>query len=231
MTYLPGVRLPPDIERGVTGGPRFSTSVLELDSGYEQRNANWADSKGLWNAGYGLMSKFTDDTLSQADLDAVLSFFYVVRGRAFSFRYKDWSDYEIAAENGITAGIDPQFLAYGDGATTAFQVFKRYTFGGFTHDRIITKLVSGSVSLFLEGVPLTEGADFTVAEDTGIVTLAVAPASTGGSGPGGEKVLTIRAQFDVHARLDIDDLTLNMEIFAAGSAPNIPLVELLDTGL
>ena len=66
---------------------------------------------------------------------------------------------------------------------------------------------------------------------TGILTLNVAPASTGGSGPGDEQVLTGRWEFDSHVRLDTDNLQINMEMFAAGSWPNVPIVELLGTGL
>lgn len=230
MTYLTGVRLPVDIERGVTGGPRFSTAVMELDSGHEQRNVNWADSKGHWDASYGLMSKFRAGLLTETDLNRVLNFFYIVRGRAFSFRFKDFSDYEIGIEAGSTTGVDPQFLAFGDGATTAFQVFKRYTHGLFIFDRPITKLVENTVRVYVEGVELA-AVDFSVSIDTGIVTLDTAPAVTGGSGPDGEETVTIRAEFDVHARLDIDDLVLSMELFNAGAAPNIPLMELLSTGV
>ena len=226
MAFLTGIRLPPDIERGVTGGPRFNTTVLPLDSGYEQRNVNWSQVRGEWDAGYGLMYKFNDGDLTKADLNVVLSIFYICQGKANSFRFKDWADFEIGYEDGSEVGVSAQFLAYGDGTTKAFSAFKRYTIGNFAYDRTITKLVNGTVKVYLEGVLLTEGVDYTVNYDTGVITFTVAPAATGGSGPLGEEVVTFRAEFDVHVRLDTDDLKLSMEIFNAGSWPNIPLVEL-----
>ena len=231
MTFLPLVRLPEDIERGALGGPRFNTTVLELDSGREKRNQNWQDTRGEWDVGYGLLEKFqADPTSIKLDVDDLLEFFYTVRGMAFSWRFKDWSDFEVGRENG--SDIAAQFLALGDDSTVIFQLFKRYAFGGSTpHDRIITKIVPGSVELFLEGVLQADPADYSFDEDTGLLTMVVAPLSTGGSGPGSEEVVTIRFDYDVHARLDTDDLKINMEMFNAGSWPQAPIVELLGTGL
>jgi uncharacterized protein (TIGR02217 family) len=226
MTFLSGIRLPPDVERGVVGGPRFSTTVLELDSGHEQRNINWSDSKGRWDAAYGLLRKFEEEVLTETDLGKVLNFFYVVRGRAFSFRFKDWSDYEIGPSH-----EDPQFLALGDGALTTVQVFKRYQFGPWFFDRPITKVVDGTVTLLRDNVAMTETTDWTMDYDRGVLTLVDPLLDTGGTGPMDEEVLGMRGEFDVHARLDVDDLNLSMEIFNAGSVPNIPLVELLGHGV
>ena len=224
MTFLTGVRLPPDIERGVTGGPRFNTTVIELDSGYEQRNVNWSQVRGEWDAGYGLMYKFNESGLTTADLNTVMSIFYVCQGRANSFRFKDWSDFEIGYEDGTP--VDPQFLAFGDDVTLAFSAFKRYVIETFAYDRTVTKLVNGTLQVFLDGAIQTETTHYTVNYDTGIISFVTAPASTGGTGPSGEEVVTFRSEFDVHVRLNTDDLKLNMEIFNAGSWPAIPLVEL-----
>ena len=111
-------------------------------------------------------------------------------------------------------------------------LFKRYTFAtAAPHDRLLTKIVTASYRFYLEGVLQVETTDFTIDIDTGLLTMVVAPASTGGSGPSSEEILTGRWEFDAHARLDIDDLKINMEMFNAGSWPNIPIVELLGTGL
>ena len=36
------VRFPTRVSYGAIGGPRFSTTVQILNSGFEQRNINWA---------------------------------------------------------------------------------------------------------------------------------------------------------------------------------------------
>lgn len=234
MAYLVGVRLNENVERGALGGPRFNTSVLELDSGYEKRNQNWSVPRAEFDIGFGLLLKFqADPTDTQLDIDELINFFYVVRGKANSFRMKDWSDFEIGYENGSTSGISRQFLGLGDDTITDFQIFKRYTFGGNTFDRTgLTKMVDNSkVVLTLDGVLQANPADYTIDADRGLFKMVTAPASTGGTGPGGEELLEFRCEFDLHGRLDTDDLKVTMEMFNAGAWPNIPWVELRGNGI
>lgn len=234
VSYLTNVRLNENIERGALGGGRFNTSVLELDSGFETRNINWSIPRAEFDIGFGLLIKFqADPSDTQLDLDELISFFYVVNGKAFSWRFKDWSDFEIGIENGRTAGISRQFLGLGDDATTDFQIFKRYAFGGKTFDRRgLTKLVDNAkVELTLDGVLQTNPGDYTLDADRGLFKMVSAPLSTGGTGPGGEELLEFRCEFDLHMRLDTDDLKINLEMFNAGSWPNIPIMELRGNGI
>jgi len=232
-SFLAGVRLDENVERGALGGARFNTSVLELDSGFEKRNINWSVPRAEYDIGYGLLLKFQVDPSSLAlDLDDLIHFFYIVQGRAFSFRMKDWSDYEIGYENGSSAGVSRQILGLGDDVTTDFPIFKRYNFGGVNFDRPLTKLVDNNkIELTKDGVLQTNPADYTIDADRGLFKMVTAPASTGGTGPGGVELLEFRCEFDVHVRLDTDDLKINMEIFNAGSWPNIPVVELRGNGI
>lgn len=230
-SFLTGIRLNENVERGALGGARFNTAVLELDSGFEKRNINWSVPRGEWDVGFGLLLKFQADPASMfLDLDELINFFYIVRGKAFSWRFKDWSDFEIGYENGTE--LDPQLLALGDDATTQFQIFKRYAFGPQTFDRVLTKIAEdSSLQVFLDGALQVLTTDYTVDEDRGLINFVTAPASTGGTGPGGEELVTFRTNFDNHVRLDTDDLKVNMEIFNAGSWPNVPIVELRGNGI
>ncbi len=54
------VRMPIDVERGAVGGPGFKTRVLPLESGFEQRNIDWSDTRGEWDLSYGLMNTAED---------------------------------------------------------------------------------------------------------------------------------------------------------------------------
>jgi uncharacterized protein (TIGR02217 family) len=78
-------RLPEYIEAGSKGGPEFNTTVIMMTSGREQRNKRWALPRATWDIMYGIRD--------QEDYQLVLSFFYARSGRAFGFRFKDWSDY------------------------------------------------------------------------------------------------------------------------------------------
>jgi len=237
VAYLVGVRLNENIERGALGGGRFNTSVLELDSGFEKRNKNWSVPLSEFDIGFGLLLKHqVDPSDIQLDVDELINFFYIVNGMGDSWRFKDWSDFEIGYQNGSTAGISRQFLGLGDDSTTDFQFFKRYFFGGKTFDRLgLTKLVDDpTIELAKDGVILTQGGggtQYTIDADRGLFKLNTAPLSTGGTGPGGEELLEFRCNFDLHVRLGTDDLKINLEMFNAGSWPNIPVTELRGNGI
>lgn len=233
MALLIGVQLPEDIERGALGGPRFNTTVLSLDSGFEKRNINWLDTRAEFDIGYGLLRKFQDDPASvDLDLDTLINLFYVANGKAHSFRFKDFADFEIGMENGVDL-TSPQLIGLGDDVTTQFQVFKRYAFAGgaTTHDRFLTKLVASTVRVYLDGVLQTLTTHYTVDADRGNINMVTAPASTGGTGPSSEELLAIRTEYHNHVRFDTDALDVNMEIFTAGSWPSFPVIELRENGV
>lgn len=206
------VRLPDDVERGATGGPGFKTRILELESGFEQRNIDWSQSRGRWDISYGLMQM--EDDILETHVHAVRDFFFARQGRAFGFRFKDWSDFEIGDYTNPTA--DNQAIGIGDDATTIFQIFKRYTSGSINYDRLIKKLVSGTVVVLLDNV--VQGAGFTINLNTGEITFSVAP--TAG------QIVQVALEYDVPVRFDDDNLKISVETFMSGGIPPIPLIEL-----
>ncbi len=157
MTSFHNVRLPVDVEQGSTGGPGFDTTVLKLSSGFEKRNINWERELGEWDISYGVRTK--------ADLDAVKAFFYARRARAYGFRFKDWSDFQIGAVG------SPHTIFTLGGITTVIQVYKTYSDAGGSFARKITRLVSGTLSVYVGGVLKTETTHYTVNYDTGVITL------------------------------------------------------------
>lgn len=191
------VRLPDDVERGAQGGPQFSTTVLPLSNGFERRNVNWTIARSSWDIGYGVQSLDT--------LDLVRDFFYARQGRARGFRFKDWSDFSGTTEN----------IGTGTGSQTQYTLRKQYTSGLVTYNRPINKPVANTVSVFFNDVETTA---FTLDTTTGIITFSPAP----GSGV----AITATYEFDVPVRFDTDQLSINMNIFDAGSIPQIPVVEL-----
>ncbi len=203
-------RLPDDVEKGASGGPGFKTSVTVRSSGKEQRNSEWSTTRGEWDIGYGILTK--------EDFAVVLAVFYAQRGRLDGFRFKDWSDFELA----------DQQIALGDDTTTVFQIFKRYTFGAVNFDRDLTRIITGTIVVRLDGVLQTDPGDYTIDLDTGLITMVVAPASTGGTGPSSEEVLSVECDFEVPVRFDTDTFGITLEVFNAGAIPNLPIVELKD---
>lgn len=192
------VRFPEDISYGAVGGPKFKTTIFEADSGYEQRNIDWSQMRAEYVVGQNINT--------QPELDALFAFFYARRGRAHGFRFKDFTDFEISG---------PQSIGTGDGATTVFQVFKRYSSGGENYDRTIKKLVSGTVSVYKDAVLQASG--FTVDLNAGTVTFSVAPAMG--------VVIGVEAEFDVPVRFDVDHMQVSIESFAERDWSGIRLVE------
>jgi len=191
-------QFPPDISYGATGGPRFSTDVAEVFSGWEQRNINWSEARGEWNVSHGVKT--------QVQLDALIAFFRARRGKAIGFRFKDWSDY--SASN--------QVIGTGNAVKTVFQLVKSYTSGAVTVDRPIKKPVSGTVQVYKDGVLQVSGVS--VNTTTGEVTFTSAPANG--------VVITANFQFDVPVRFDTDKLDMTLDSYGIGSWNTVPLVEI-----
>ncbi len=206
MTGFHEIRLPQDISFGASGGPQFLTTIVEMASGHEQRNREWAEARNIYDIGLGLR---TED-----DLAEVLSFFRARAGRANGFRYKDWLDFKSSTPDQTISDTDQQ-LALGDGATVAFQLIKTYASGVESHVRNITKPVTGTVVIALDTVMQATG--WQVDLTTGIVTFDVAPA-TG-------VVITAGFEFDVPVRFSEDFLAITLENFKAGHIPSISLIE------
>lgn len=190
-------QFPASVSEGSKGGPGFNTTVFTSQSGEEQRNQNWAQSHAEYDVSYGIRSK--------ADLDLVLAFFYVMRGRITGFRFKDWGDYILTDEE----------IGLGTGGSVAYQVTKTYSVGSNDYVRNIKKLVAATVVVKWNGVTKTETTHYVVNYNTGVITMTV-PAA---------QVITVSCQFDVPVRFDVDKLPISWEAFQIESADGIALVE------
>lgn len=96
-TAFDDVRLPEDIEAGSLIGPSFQTTIVQLSSGAEQRNADWQQEKIQADISYGIMAK-DDPTDVSNSFAAVMRFYRARMGRHRSFRFRDHSDYEVFDE-------------------------------------------------------------------------------------------------------------------------------------
>lgn len=198
-----------------------NTFVWTADSGYEKRNIKWSISKGRGNVGFAAMQKY-DAGDGRPAVDLAIAHFHARQGRAHTFPFKDWSDFDIGDQD------DPQTtrqsIGTGDadstGGTTNFQIFKRYTSGGQNFDRTIYLLIPNTLFVYLDGVLQTEGVDYTADDTTGVVIFTSAPAS------GVDVAVTI--QFYNHVRYDIDEFEVMMDTDKIGRVPNLPIIEVFE---
>jgi uncharacterized protein (TIGR02217 family) len=206
------VQFPPSVSQGAVGGPRFSTTVLQLTSGYEQRNRNWGRSRGEWDVSHGLKT--------QSDIEALIDFFVARNGKAFPFRFKDWGDYRVPRWRSTPGDLFalPVFFTT-DGSTSTFQLTKVYSDSAGSYTRLIQKPVSGTLQLLNNGVNIFSPTDWTCDYTTGIVTLSGAIAGTTGHTIAG------CCEFDVPARFDTDDMKISTITTDNYSWQSIPVVE------
>lgn len=200
------VQFPTTISYGAVGGPGFQTTVLTLSSGYEKRNQDWSLARAEYDVTHALKH--------QSDLDVLIAFFYARRGRAYGFRFKDWSDFNVPDSGG-----SPQLFFTTDGSTRTFQLTKTYVDAGGSYVRTISKPVAGTLALFNAGVATS---DFTVDTTTGIVTLGTTTAATTGN------AITGSCQFDVPVRFDIDKMESSIADWDNYAWGSIKLVEVRD---
>lgn len=176
MAFYESPRFPERIAYGALGGPAFSTAIATSVSGREVRNIEWSYPLHHWDVSQGLRS--------QADYETLRAFFMAVRGRAHGWRFKDWADFSCLQAAGVVSGL----------TATTFQMAKRYTSGAQYLDRVISKPVAGTVTVYVSGVP--EGTA-SVDTATGIITIAGAPAPA---------TVAWAGEFDVPMRFDTDRL-------------------------
>ena len=192
-------RFPTDIAFGSAGGPEYSTDVVIMQSGFEQRNSNWAQARARYNVAHGVKT--------QAQLDALIAFFRARRGRADGFRFKDWTDFRITGQN----------IGTGNGSNTTFQLKKNYANGSITETRTITKPVAGTIAIYLNSV-LQSGSSYTADNTNGQIIFNTAPANG--------VAVTADFEFDVPVRFDTDHLSASLDNYGSMSWSNIPLVEI-----
>ena len=209
-------RLREDVDWGASGGPGFVTSIVEVESGAEERVSRRAAARHRYSI-----------TVSDENLSDLKAFYMARGGAAHGWRFKDWADYHSNPEDSgyhAEPGLrdQPCLPAQGDGSTTQFQLRKVYVDGVHEHSRTITKPVSGTVRVWVNGSELLSG--WTVDTTTGIVTFSSAPAN-------GHDV-EASFEFDVPVRFDESaDQLLNINLEQWGrNIGSVGVVEILEPG-
>lgn len=126
MSYI-NTRLSTCVAYGFSGGPEYSTLVVTLDNGREQRNRQWLYPRHRYAAQYM--------NLSPEAQKEILAAFHAAAGQLHVFRFKDHNDYKAVAEP----------LAPAIGTSTPVQLVKTYSLGAQATVRVIQAPVAGAV--------------------------------------------------------------------------------------
>lgn len=201
-------RLPAEVEAGAVGGPLFRTTVLTAASGDEQRIIEWDQRRGEWDIGYGIRNS--------TDMAKVQAFFVAVRGRAYSWLFKDWSDYTATDES----------FGTGNGSTTTFQLIKTYS-------SLANGLTGSVVRSFVRDIRFPISTVLTIKDNGSTVNPSDYALHPGGiiefdTAPTNTHALTWTGEFNVSVRFDIDKLNITMQASDFGMIRGIRIVEVLD---
>lgn len=151
-TFLESPRFPDNIAFGATVGPTYLTVVTPVYSGRDGRIVAWQQARIRFEVGRRAMNA--------ADTSALDAFFRVVKGRAYGFRIKDWTDYACTTAQGVLTPLT---------AAGTYQLGKTYTQGSMSETRLIQKPVAGTVACYDNATLITTG--LSLDTTTGIVTL------------------------------------------------------------
>lgn len=193
----------------LTSSIEFSTTIIVMDSGAEQRNANWLDSRLKFDAATGVQ---TSSQLAQ-----LIAFFRARKGAARGFLLKDWTDYQ--ATNEACSGT-------ADGTNRVFQLQKTYSDAGNADIRVITKPKSGTVTIYDNAVAKVETTDYTIDYTTGVVTFV------SGHQPAAGHTVTWSGEFYVPVRFAGDELPVGLLFYkitsGGGEVASVQMIETRD---
>lgn len=211
-------RLPVWIERGARHTLQSSTVVTRLQSGRSVANQLWAQHLDAWDISYGLQ-ELDNPVDFENGVRAIMNFYRARAGRARTFRFRDWLNYQL---------VDEQ-IGVGDASTTVFQISKTINdAAAFSYTSNITKpSQAGTIAGFgadpAWGVKIndvafgTEGVDWTINYSTGEITFASAPAAAA--------TIKVSGNYDKHVSFAEDRLELRIEWAQAVQTRPIELQE------
>lgn len=192
------VQFPTDISFGSTGGPGYSTGIVTTSSGGEQRNQQWSQSRCKYNVAHGVKD--------QAQLNRLIAFFRARKGRAYGFRFKDWSDFKALKQRCKAVPLAPG----------VYQLQKVYEDeAGHIDERNIKKPVLGTVKVYVDGIEQTNG--YNVDYTNGKITFVTDPAPAN---------VTADFEFDVPCRFDTDEMPINLDNWSSYSWSGITVIEI-----
>ena len=190
---------PESISMKYTYTIEYKTTIHKAKSGYELRIAN---------VDYPLLSyNIINDLKSKTEIENLVNFFKLTKGKAIGFKFKDWLDYN----------VNNQVIATADGKTKDFQLIKTYLFNDYIQIRKITKPIKNTVKIYINNIDNTSHANINY--ENGIISFENAP----------EKNSIIKADFEfyVPVRFDTDKLDITMKNSKYGEIKELKIIEII----
>jgi uncharacterized protein (TIGR02217 family) len=190
------IRFPVDISYGSSGGPEYNTELLTTISGFEHRYYQWSKPRLRFNVANGIKNR--------SQVDELLSFFRLCKGRYHAFKYKDWTDFKLKRET---------LQLIND---TTYQIIKSYKCNNIIlEQRKITKPIVDTIKVYQNNLQLNT-VDFEIDDNQGLILLKKKT----------KENIKISCEFDIVARFDMDYLPITLESYNSFSIPDITILEI-----
>lgn len=121
------IPFPECIAFGAQSDAAWSTDLAAVLSGHEIANQKWQDTRHFYDVSFAVRTR-TDYLL-------VRTHFHQVRGRAKSYPFKDFLDFEVSAAEGVLLSAAGAVIS----ANGTYYLHKRYGSGGDAYNRRITR--------------------------------------------------------------------------------------------
>lgn len=161
MASFIDTRFPTIYSAKAEGGDMFTTNIITLENGSEQRISVLSQPKASWVFNEVLALKNKHEKLSY---ELIKEIHMVARGRFYCFRYRDFYENTATEEEGILGN------GYGNSKPT-HQLIKKYEVSNKFFNKDITLPVVETVKIFVDDVELPK-AKFSVNPLNGKVTLS-----------------------------------------------------------
>ena len=176
----------------------YNTIINKSKNGNELRISNYD---------YPLLSyNVINDIKTKKELEDIINFFKLVKGRAYGFKFKDWLDYKVINQN----------IAVADGEQKDFQLIKTYNINNKLQTRKITK--PKQVSIFINNQDITT--NISINYENGIITFNTPPEK--------DTIISASFEFYVPVRFDNDKIEIVMKNEKVGEIKDLKIVELLN---
>ena len=176
----------------------YNTIINKSKNGNELRIPNYD---------YPLLSyNVINDIKTKKELEDIINFFKLVKGRAYGFKFKDWLDYKVINQN----------IAVADGEQKDFQLIKTYNINNKLQTRKITK--PKQVNIFTNNQDITT--NISINYENGIITFNTPPEK--------DTIISASFEFYVPVRFDNDKIEIVMKNEKVGEIKDLKIVELLN---
>ncbi len=149
---------------GFSSQPDYLTKKVQREGGFERRDRKWSHP----------LHRYMGAPMGprpQADIETILNFWHAMGGEFEFFRFRDLVDYKSCSLDRDPLPTDQPIVLGESGSPAPYQLVKRYAVGAFVQERPITRPDGATIRIANELGVEQLASNWTIDEDTGILTV------------------------------------------------------------